>query len=232
MCDVLKRAGEELALGVAGHVAKRLVDAQPATVGRDERDPDRRVIDHHPQALLDRLQASLRPAALGDIPDRCDDQQPVLGLDRAQRDRGRDLGAVLVAGVKVTLDTHRPDRRISREPGPVSDMSATLGVGDEQLHRLAQQLAACVPQQTLGLNVDGLDRTALIGDNHRVGRGLQQLACTLLGSPSGRLGAAKLRSIHRDTSPRRRRSRRRSGCAPGVSSRGNGGRGRGRRART
>ena len=67
MGDPFECSLEELRLGVADEIAERSVDLQEATVHRDQRHPDGRMVERVCEARLARLQRLLRPLSFGDV---------------------------------------------------------------------------------------------------------------------------------------------------------------------
>jgi hypothetical protein len=70
--DLLQALGLQLFGGVAADLQKRLVDAHPAPIGRDQRDADGRALEQQLKALLRMPARLLGVAALGDIGERSD----------------------------------------------------------------------------------------------------------------------------------------------------------------
>ncbi len=115
-------------------------------------------------------------APLADVADGARDQGAVVGLERAQADLDRELRAVLAAAVQLEPGSHRPHSRVREEAAPMGPVTAALPIGHQQLDALTDELGTWVAEETLGLNVDQLDRAVGVDDHHRVRGRLEQRA--------------------------------------------------------
>ena len=104
-----------------------------------------------------------------------DTSVPPSVLQRAQADLDRELGAVLAQPEQLEPDAHRARARLTEVAGAVPGMSPAKALRDEQLDPLADQLVSCVAEEPLRLGVDQDDAAVPVDDDHRVGRGLEQV---------------------------------------------------------
>jgi len=118
------------------------------------------------------LGGDLQP--LGHIPDHGGDQEPFIGAHRSQGHFSGEGGAVAAAPGQLHVGAHGAGTGISDIPGPVGRVQAACLVGDQEFHRLADQLVPPVAEQLLGLGVDQRDPPVGVDAHHRVRRGLQQ----------------------------------------------------------
>ena len=116
------------------------------------------------------LQLARDPLALGHVADRARHHQPALGLERAEADLDRKLGAVLAQSVEVMARTHRARLRIAHVVLLVLAMMLAEAVRDQVGDGLADQLLALVAEEVLGLGIDERDVAVPIDDHHRVWR--------------------------------------------------------------
>ena len=158
------------------------------TAQRPQRSPqvvgDR--IDEALQALTGTLKV-FHPKLGGYVPDGRGDEDAFIGVDRGQRDLGREGAGIAAAPGERHARAHRPVPRASDVPGPVSGMHGAGGIGDQDLDRLADKLRTLVAEQPLCLGVDQ-DDPAVGGDAyHRVRRLLQERDEGFPGEP-GQMG--------------------------------------------
>src|SRR5439155_438938 len=99
----------------------------------------------------------LRVPALGDVADDARDDQPVTGLEGAQADLRRKFAPVLAPAGKVEVGAHRPCPRIDEVFGAVLQVHSAYALGQQELDRLLQELAALVAEYLLGLRVGERD---------------------------------------------------------------------------
>jgi hypothetical protein len=174
--------GERVADRLGGGVAEQpLGGAVPAGDHAGEVLAEDRVL----RRVDDRRQAAGRQlglAPLADVADRRGDQRRVAGVDRAQADLDRELGAVAAATVQVEGDAHRPDLRGLHVLLAVADVGGAQGRGHQHLDRLTDELVAGVAEQALGLQVGVGDRAVLQDRDGRVGRGVDEPAHVLLAA--------------------------------------------------
>ena len=130
-----------------------------------------------------------RRQPLADVADECGHVAAVLGLERRERDLDRKLRAVLPAPAQLQVAAHRPRLRIGDVTVAVLDMALADALREQQLDLLAEQLAAVVLEERLGLAVDEHDRSGGIDYDHRVGCRLQQRREPLLALAPDRVGA-------------------------------------------
>lgn len=122
------------------------------------------------------LVAGLRAPALGEVPDRGRDQQALVRTHRREPDLGGELGAVLAPAGELTPRAHGPVQRSTQVALALLGMAGEGRLGHQDLHRLAQQLGAVVAEEGLGLAVGEQDASVLVGEDHGLGGGVEQLA--------------------------------------------------------
>jgi hypothetical protein len=98
--EVGEQRAQELALGVPGHRANRVVDALDAAVRRAHDAAERGLLECDPVAL-DALLAA------GDVADRADRERPLTELHAAHADLDREARAVLAARHRLGLPAGR-----------------------------------------------------------------------------------------------------------------------------
>jgi len=122
------------------------------------------------------LVAGLGAPALGEVPDRGRDQQALVRTHRREPDLGGELGAVLAPAGELTPRAHGPVQRSTQVALALLGMAGEGRLGHQDLHRLAQQLGAVVAEEGLGLAVGEQDASVLVGEDHGLGGGVEQLA--------------------------------------------------------
>ena len=120
------------------------------------------------------LELALEALALGDIPDRRDHEQPVVGLDRAEADLDRQLAAVLAEHEQLTAAAHRPGRRVGGKRRALPHMGGAEPLRQQPFHRLADQLTRVVPEALRRPAGSRRQSDPVIDYHHRVGRGVEQ----------------------------------------------------------
>jgi hypothetical protein len=113
-----------------------------------------------------------RQPLLGHVPDRGEDQDPLLGVEGGQGDLGGEGGAVAAAPGWLHPRAHQAGLRVGDVPGPVAGVDVADRVRDEHVHRLADQFVAPVAEQPLGPGVDQRDPAIGVDAYHRVRRHL------------------------------------------------------------
>jgi hypothetical protein len=119
------------------------------------------------------LEHRLGVAPLGSVSDRGENEQPLLPLQRAERDLDGELGAVCSQPRQlrpIAMSTHRPHPRCCRVGVSMARMALAEPLGYEHLDRPAEKVVAVVAEEAFGLAVDELDRAALVDDDHGIGR--------------------------------------------------------------
>ena len=114
--------------------------------------------------------------ALADVADGAGDEDAVLGLERAQADLHRELGAIPAQAEELDARAHAAHPGIAEVARAVAGVPAAETLGDQHLDRPAEQLAPRIPEQPLGLGVHQDDLALAIDDDHGVRCGLQQPA--------------------------------------------------------
>ena len=124
-----------------------------------------------------------RHHALAHVANCGDRQRAVIGLDARQADLGRELAAVPAAGEQLQPSAHRPRARIGEVARPMGAVRVVEALRHQHLHRLPQQVLACVSEQHLDLRVDQHDQTVATDSHDRVRGQLQQrrLRCQARG---------------------------------------------------
>ena len=97
-----------------------------------------------------------------------DHQDALAGVDGRQGDLRRERAAVTAAPGQLDPRAHWPWLWISQIPGPVRRVHRLDRIRDQDLHRLADQLLAPVPEQPLGLRVHQHDPAAGVHAHHRI----------------------------------------------------------------
>ena len=175
--EQLDGLADQLVAGVAEQPLGLGVDEHDLPVGVDADDRVRRGFEQAAELRLGAL-------AIGDVAYGGRDHDAVRGVDGRQRDLRRELGAIAAAPGEFHPGTHRAGPRIGDVPGAALRVARPDGVGDEQLDRLADEFAAGVAEQPLGLGVDEHDLAAGVDPDDRVRRSLQQADRELIW-PSG-----------------------------------------------
>jgi hypothetical protein len=119
-----------------------------------QRHPDRRAVEGAPEELLGGGELGDRALARGDIADRGRDEQAVVGLQRAEADLHRELGAPLLAPEELQARAHRPRGRVAHVALHELAGLAAQALGDELGDALPDDLAAAIAEQQLRLRVD------------------------------------------------------------------------------
>ncbi len=134
--------------------------------------------DHRVVGGLDdrgQLRGALRrQPSLGHVPDRGEDQDPLLGVEGGQGDLGGESGAVVAAAGRFHPRSHQAGLRVGDVPPSVAGVDVADRVRDEHVHRQADQFVAAVAEQPLGPSVDQHDPAVGVDAHHRVRRHLKQ----------------------------------------------------------
>ena len=126
--------------------------------------------------------------ALGDVAH--DTQDRPIGVDRAQHDVDRELGAVLAPAVQREPGAHRARARGREVPGPMGDV-VRESLGDQELDRLSDQLAREVAEHDLGLGVRVRDQRVRADDEEAVRHELEDPLIEVHGAMSVAFGEAR-----------------------------------------
>src|SRR5438045_2641986 len=94
MCDCLEAEIGQLLLGVAKHVAKRLVRAEPPPIEADKGHSVRRIHESIREALLALAQRTLGLGPLGDVAYHSQNGLPAIELDEDRHDFGGNLSPI------------------------------------------------------------------------------------------------------------------------------------------
>jgi hypothetical protein len=122
------------------------------------------------------LQLRLMPLALADVADRVRDQHPVHGLQRAEADLDRELGAVRPAPEELEDVTAGLVARAGQAAVLMRAMLAAHARGHEVADVLPDHLRPRVAEDLLGGDIDQLHVPVQVDDDHRIRRRLQQRA--------------------------------------------------------
>ena len=105
--------------------------------------------------------------AHGDVADGAEDQGPEVDLDG-------ELGAIAAQAAQLEPRTHRPHPRAVEVAAAVARVHGAEALGQERLHRLAEERPPRVPEQPLGLGIDQQHRALAVDHHHGVGRRLHE----------------------------------------------------------
>ncbi|TKS58531.1 MAG: hypothetical protein EWM72_02935 [Nitrospira sp.] len=127
---------------------------------------------------IERLQSlalrPLHPLALGDIANRGDGEQALLGRQGAQAHFHIDFAAVFSPSEQLTTDSHRPDLRVVNVSCLVMPMGIPQPSRQQHLDGLIQQFLTRISEQLFRLVVHDHDPASTIDNDHGVGRSVQQ----------------------------------------------------------
>ena len=98
----------------------------------------------------------------------------ILGIDGAEADLDRELGAITVKPIQLQARTHASDLRLREIVGPVPHVAPTEAPWDERLERLAENVFAAVSEKLFRLRVDDDDRPSSVRDDNGVGCSFQK----------------------------------------------------------
>ena len=174
MGQLLERGREQFLLGCRD-AAERVVDADEAPVGRDQRLADRRLVEGVAEALLGVAQLARRLALGGDV--AADPQvtgEHALGVaDRRDRERHGQLRAVAahecpVARVRVlgarAVSQHAADRHAELEREALELLAVVKEVGV----MAADEVLRAIAEHPLGAAVEDRDEAVGVGADDRV----------------------------------------------------------------
>ena len=119
--------------------------------------------------------------ALRDVANRARYERAAVGLQRAETDLDRKLRPVFPQAEQVETDAHAARPRFAKEVAAVPRVRPAEPLGHEQFDPLADEFLTAVSEEPLRLRVDQDDAPVPVDDDHRVGRGLQQVLESLLG---------------------------------------------------
>src|SRR6185369_5807889 len=128
------------------------------------------------EAPVEILDLGLVGPLIGDVTDVAEHCQATIGEGRAEADRDRKLGTILAPTVEFEPGTHRPRLRRADIAGSIADMVAAVAFGYQHLDLLADQFLTAIAEQKLGLRVDELNSSLIVGDQNRVRSGFQEIA--------------------------------------------------------
>nr|WP_237051656.1 hypothetical protein [Lysobacter antibioticus] len=132
--------------------------------------------DSSGQRIVTRAHQSLAgPLGLGDVADRGQVAQPLVAVDRTERDFHRKLRTIEpLTDQALTGDPHRPHMRLSHVTRTVIAMAIARGRGNELLDRDSLQAARPITEQAFGLRIGLHDPPVAVDDDQRVRNGLEQ----------------------------------------------------------
>ncbi len=122
----------------------------------------------HPalQLAIQQVDFAFGALALGDVDDRAKHPGTVVGLDGVQADLHRKFAAALSQPAQIPACSHRAGPRLVHELRPVCGMFAPISEGNQDIHFLADQLVAPVPEELLRLVVDQNDFALRVRHDH------------------------------------------------------------------
>ncbi len=152
-------------LGVSLDREQHVVEVVGDTAGQP---PDR-------LQLLGLKKLVLGHLAGGDVDHGRDDPGTLGRVDRREADLHRELRAVLAATRQVHADPGRPGDRVGPEATAVPGVARDGGQWDQDLDRLAEQLAARIAERRFDPRVQVANSAGRVGCQDRIGRGVQDL---------------------------------------------------------
>ena len=135
------------------------------------------------QLLLKDARTPLNGLPLGDVVDEAREEPPLVELDLAHRETGGECRAVFALADHDAADTDDAllaGLAIVHEVGVVG---LPIGGRHEDLHVLADELAAGIAEEAFGRRVDRVDGAALVDDDDGVGRRLGHRPQAFLALP-------------------------------------------------
>jgi len=121
----------------------------------------------------DLLDPVLPPAQSGDVVQGADDVQITLHIDRSEADLHPDLASVATNGDQLAARSHAACRRLRGKLDPMLRVSRSQALGNEDLHRLPDELLPPVAEHRHGRFVDERDPAGPVHDHNRLGNRLE-----------------------------------------------------------
>src|SRR6516225_4908270 len=122
--------------------------------------------------MLALLKRSLGGLALGDVDNRSEYHESLIGLDRVQADLDREFATVLLAAEEIAPEPHRPWPRIGEKTGTHFHVTTAESFRNEHFYGLTQQLGARIFKYPLGLSIHQDNLACPVDHHHGVRRSL------------------------------------------------------------
>ena len=159
---------EELRPGIAEQLLRLRVHEHDVAVSVHDHDRIRSGLEKPTELVL-------RAFAFGHVPHGGRDELALDSIDRRETDFGRKLRLILAQAKEVETGAHGAGVRVREIPGPVLRVSFPVARRHQHLYRLAYELRATVPEETLRLSVDEAHAAVAADDDHGIGRGFEEI---------------------------------------------------------
>src|SRR5215510_628744 len=118
---------------VPGKITYGAIHFQPLSIEGDKCFASRRMIKGLAEALFTFPQRGFRLLALRDVPDRCYDHEPFLGVQRAEAYFNRKLALFLPDSRQLQTFPHRTQGRCTEVASAVRAMATAHALGEQNL---------------------------------------------------------------------------------------------------